>query len=70
MRAARYEIMEDGEFYGTIPLCPGTWATGATLEACRDELAEVLEDWVLLGVRARQPLPVIEGIELTLSEVA
>lgn len=53
MRAASYEIMEDGVYYGAIPACPGTWATGLSLEACREELAEVLEDWVLLGIRSR-----------------
>jgi hypothetical protein len=40
---AQYELLEDGEgFYGSIPELQGVWAQGATLEACRAELASVL----------------------------
>jgi len=42
----------------------GGWAEGDTLEACRDELQEVLEDWIILGLRMGHPLPVIDGIDL------
>jgi hypothetical protein len=48
MRHARYELLEDdGTFYGEIAELPGVWANAATLEACRDEIAEVLEGWVI-----------------------
>jgi hypothetical protein len=40
------------------------WANADTLEACRDELQEVLEDWILIGVRLGHTLPVIDGISL------
>jgi len=34
---ARYEIIEDDEpYYGEVPELPGVWATGTTLEACRN----------------------------------
>jgi hypothetical protein len=33
-------------------------------------LAEVLEEWVLFRVHQHLPLPVIDGIELTIKEVA
>jgi len=59
MRRAHYEIIEDdGTFYGSIPGFPGAWANHATLEGCRDELAEVLEGWVLVSLRAGNRLPV------------
>lgn len=65
MRLARYEMMEDqGPFYGHIPECPGVWATAKTLEDCREELQEVLEDWVALGLRLGHPLPEIGGIRI------
>ena len=52
MERAHYEIIEDAEpFYGSIPGIQGVWATGVTLEACRKELADSLEDWLLLSVR-------------------
>ena len=67
MHQARYEILEDdGSFYGEIPDCQGVWANADTLEACRDELEEVLEEWILLGVRLGHSLPVIGGIDLNL----
>ena len=71
MRGAVYEILpDDGSYYGRIPGLDGVWANAATLEACREELAEVLEEWILLGVSRQQSLPVIDGIELTVKEVA
>lgn len=56
MHQARYEILkDDGVYYGEIPACQGVYATATTLEACRDELAEVLEEWLLL--RIHPPFP-------------
>ena len=47
MHAARYEILEDdGTFYGEIPECRGVFANAETLEGCREQLEEVLEDWI------------------------
>ena len=64
LRHARYELMENGRFFGKIPDCPGSWGEGATLEECRDELQSVLEDWLMVGIRHGDPLPVIDGIDL------
>jgi len=58
---ARYEILPDDAFYyGKIPECQGVYANAATLEACRRELREVLEEWVLLRVAKNLPLPSID----------
>lgn len=70
MDKARYEILDDGTFYGEIPGFDGVWANADTLEACRDELEEVLEGWILLRVSLHFPLPSVDGIELTVGEVA
>jgi predicted RNase H-like HicB family nuclease len=71
LRHAHYEILkDDGTYYGEIPECNGVYANAATLEACREELREVLEEWVLFRVHRHLPLPVIDGIELTIKEVA
>ena len=66
LESARYEILEDGRYYGQVPEMPGVWADADTLEACRRELAEVVEDWLLVKVRHGDPLPVIRGIDLNL----
>jgi len=71
MGKARYEILpDDGTFYGEIVGFDGVWANTDTLEACRDELEEVLEGWILLRVSLHLPLPVVDNIELPVGEVA
>ncbi len=43
MKEARYEILDDGGFYGEVEGLKGVWANADTLEATREELEEVLE---------------------------
>jgi len=59
MGKARYEILDDGTYYGEILPCRGVWATAKTLEACRQELQEVLEEWILLKIKDGDPLPTL-----------
>ena len=33
-------------------------------------LAEVLEEWILLGISLHHPLPVIDGIQVIVGQVA
>ncbi len=71
MHRAQYEILPDDQtFYGEIPGFQGVWANEKTLEACREELQSVLEDWILLGLRLGHILPVIDGIDLNATEQA
>jgi len=71
MRKAHYEILPEGEgYFGAIPGLDGVWANAETLETCREQLQEVLEDWLLLGLRMGHPIPPIEGIHLAIQEVA
>jgi predicted RNase H-like HicB family nuclease len=68
---AHYEILpEDQTFYGEVPECQGVYANATTLEACRTELGEVLEEWVLFRVSRNLPLPILDGIELAIRDVA
>ena len=75
---AHYEILPEGEgYFGTIESLQGVWAQADTLEACREELREVLEEWIVLGLKMGHPLPSIPkrvgcsvcGILLAQSEV-
>ena len=57
MRNAHYELLDSGEGYiGKIPGLQGAWANADTLEACRDELREVLEEWIILGLKMNHKL--------------
>ncbi len=50
LHKAKYEILsDDNTFYGEIPEFQGVYANAATLEDCRDELAEVLEEWIFIS---------------------
>lgn len=65
MDRARYEILpDDGSYYGRIPGFKGLWANARTLEDCRRELQSTLEDWILLGIRFGDRLPVVNGIKV------
>jgi predicted RNase H-like HicB family nuclease len=69
MRRAKYEILpDDNSYYGEIPGFQGVWANADTLEACRTELQEVLEDWILFRVSRRLTLPVVDNIDLVIQE--
>ncbi len=71
LRQAKYEILsDDGSFYAEIPGFDGVYANSDTLEDCREELEEVLEEWILFRVSRSLSLPVVDGIELTIKEVA
>ena len=64
---ARYEIIEDEEpYYGEIPELKGVWATGNTLEECRQNLAAVVDGWLVVRLRKKLPIPPIGGQWLSL----
>ena len=69
MGKAKYEILgDDSTFYGYIPGFDGVYANCDDLEACRNELKEVLEEWILLGISRHCPLPVVDGMSLQVEE--
>ncbi len=71
LRLAKYEKLDDdGSFYGEIPACNGVFANATTLEECREQLEEVLEEWILFRVYKNLSLPIIDGIEIKIREVA
>ncbi len=70
MGRAHYELLGGGEgFYGEIPDFQGVLAHGETLEACREELASTLEDWLLFRISRHLPIPVIQGLDLAVREI-
>jgi len=54
---AQYEVIEDEEpYYGEVPGLAGVYATGRSLEECRENLKHVIEGWIL--VRREQKMAV------------
>ena len=73
MARATYELLSEyGTFYGEIPVCPGVYANAETLEACRKNLEEILEEWILVRIYRRIPISEVDGIriEVKAEEVA
>ncbi len=61
---AEYKRLEDGTWFVEIPGFEGVWANGKSIEECRRELIEVLEEWLFLKIRDSDPIPVVDGISL------
>ncbi len=69
MAKAHYELLDEEEgFYGEIPGFQGVFAQAATLEACREELASTLEDWLLFRISRHLATPVLGGMDLAVKE--
>ena len=57
LRTARYDKLEDGTFYGEVSRLRGVLATGETPEECGNQLAEVVEELVLVRVAKGLSVP-------------
>ena len=69
MRRAHYELIDDEEpFYGEVPELQGVWATGKTLEECRQNLADVIDGWLLIRLSRGLAIPPVEGISILLPQ--
>jgi predicted RNase H-like HicB family nuclease len=69
LEKARYKVLEDGTWFAEIPGFEGVWANATTVEECRHELMEVIEEWLVLKIRDRDSIPEIEGIGIQIKEV-
>ncbi len=66
LKQAQYKRLEDNTWFAEIPGLAGVWANASTVEECRSELMEVLEEWILLKTKQGDDLPVIGGFDLNL----
>lgn len=70
LKKAEYKRLDNGTWFSEIPGFQGVWANAKTVEECRYELQEVLEEWLVFKIRDRDPIPEIEGVEIRVKEVA
>jgi len=70
LASARFKTLEDKTCFGEIPGFKGLWANAKTIKLCREELREVLEDWIVLKLRSNEDLPAVHGKRLTVPEPA
>jgi predicted RNase H-like HicB family nuclease len=64
MKRSQYKILEDSTYFGELPFWKGIWSNAETLEDCRVELQEVLEEWILLALKSGETIPILEGLDL------
>jgi predicted RNase H-like HicB family nuclease len=57
LKRAKYKSLEDGTHYADVPRLHGVWAQGKNLEECRQELREVIEEWLLLKIHLHDSVP-------------
>jgi predicted RNase H-like HicB family nuclease len=69
---AKYEIIDDEEpYYGEVPELQGVWASGKTLEECRKNLEEVVDEWIIIRLRKGLLIPPIGNFNIeTMGELA
>ncbi len=65
LQHATYEQWGDGQPYrGEITGLPDLYSEAATRDACRLELRDTLETWLLLRLCQQLPIPPMDGIPL------
>lgn len=65
MEHAAYRVLpEDDAIYGEIPGFEDVSATADTLEQCRQNLVEALEEWVFFRWSRQLPLPSLNDLVL------
>ena len=67
---AEYRKREDGKWFAELPGFKGVWANGNSVEECRKELLDVLEEWLVLKLRDKDPIPTVDGLTIEIRDVA
>ena len=65
---AEYDTLEDGSYVVTVPGLQGVIAIGDTLEECRTDLIEVIEEWIVARLQWEYPVPSICGHKISSSK--
>lgn len=69
LEKAEYKKLGDDTWFAEIKGFQGVWSNGESVEECRRELQEVLEEWLILKIRDDEPIPKIEDVEIKVREV-
>ncbi|MGA9098381.1 MAG: type II toxin-antitoxin system HicB family antitoxin [Methanotrichaceae archaeon] len=62
LEKAQYKKIEDEyPYFAEVPELEGVWATGKTIEDCRNELIEVIEEWIVARLQRGLSIPPLNG---------
>ena len=68
LHKAVYELLEDGSYMAVVPGLRGVIATGKTVEDCRKDLIEVIEEWITIRLQRGLSIPTIDGQSIGVSQ--
>ena len=60
----------DDSYYGEIADFKGVYTNTDTLAECRNLLEEVLKEWLLLRISRNLAVPVVNGLDLRIKQIA
>jgi predicted RNase H-like HicB family nuclease len=69
MNHAQYSFTQEGTVAGTIPHLEDVVAQGETLEDCRHNLSEALEEWIFFRASRQLPVPIVDGVQLQMHDL-
>ncbi len=65
LKKAEYEYdLETKSWVASVKELPGAYAQADTVEEVREQLAEVIEDYIFVSLYERHPLPVFKNLEV------
>ncbi|MDJ0660656.1 MAG: type II toxin-antitoxin system HicB family antitoxin [Crocosphaera sp.] len=70
LKKAKYKQLSDGTWFAEIDGFQGVWGNGLTIEECRQDLLEVLEEWIILKLQDGDTLPIVDDLELKVTTVS
>ena len=68
LKRARYESLENGSYMATVDGLRGVTATGETIERCREDLIEVMEEWIAIRLQRGFSIPDLDGHTIGVSQ--
>jgi predicted RNase H-like HicB family nuclease len=68
LRRAKYETLENGTYMATVDGLRGVIATGETIETCRVDLIEVIEEWITIRLQRGLDIPALDGHVISVSQ--
>lgn len=70
LKRAEYEYdKETNSWCASVKELPGAYAQADSVEEVREQLAEVIEDYILVSLQERQPLPGFKKLSLEKTHV-
>ncbi|WP_232287201.1 type II toxin-antitoxin system HicB family antitoxin [Crocosphaera watsonii] len=70
LKKAKYKRLNDGTWFAEIDGFQGVWGNGLTIEECRQDLLEVLEEWIILKLQDGDNLPIVDDLQIKVTTVS